>query len=96
MATTYQVFGSETAFHYVSGAPWQLYAPIAEFLFSPTVAFPAGSVQMKNVRTNPFESESYKDLLKLVGGSGQATIEQKSSQIETLLLHFQGQGASLY
>lgn len=88
MAAMYQNFDAATAFHYVSGAPWQLYAPIAAFLSDPAVSFPAGSVHMKNVRTNPFESESYRDLWKLVGGSGQATVDQKKAQIETLLADF--------
>ena len=88
MAAMYQQFPADTAFHYVSGGPWQLYSPIARFLFDQETVFPVGSVHMKNVRTNPFESESYRDLWKLVGGSGSATYEQKSAQIETLLQHF--------
>ena len=86
MAQTYQSFSTDTVFHYVSGGPWQLYAPIAGFLED--FGYPAGSVHMKNVRTNPFESASYRDLWKLVGGSGKATVEQKTAQIETLLSQF--------
>ena len=43
---------------------------------------------MKNVRTNLLESESYQDLWKLVGGSQQATFDQKVGQISTLLRRF--------
>jgi len=89
MADLYQSFGSEVAFHYVSGGPWQMYAPLAEFLFGADTGFPEGSFHMKNVRTNPFESESYQDLWKLIGaGSQQATVEQKIGQISTLLQQF--------
>ena len=87
MVSLYQEFGDNTAFHYVSGGPWQLYAPLAQFL---TLAgFPRGSFHMKSVRTNPFESESYSDIWRLLaGGSKQATIEQKSAQIGELLERF--------
>lgn len=88
MVSMYQQFSADTAFHYVSGGPWQLYAPIARLLADTDKGFPTGSVHMKNVRTNPFESESYRDLSKLVGGSGRATYQQKSAQIELLLQHF--------
>jgi hypothetical protein len=86
MAATYQSFGPEVAFHYVSGGPWQLYRPLQAWLSE--VPFPAGSFHMKNVRTNPFESESYDDFRKLAHGSDSATEAQKILQIETLLTHF--------
>lgn len=88
MAAMYQTFAASTAFHYVSGGPWQMYAPLAEFLFDDAIGFPIGSMHMKNVRTNPFESESYDDFRRLVGGSGPATVAQKTRQIKTLLEHF--------
>lgn len=90
MAAMYRalVKTDNAAFHYVSGGPWQLYPPLADFLFARDAGFPLGSVHMKNVRTNPFESESYGDFLKLLGGSGSATIAQKQTQISQLLNHF--------
>ena len=87
MVAMYQGFDNTAAFHYVSGGPWQMYAPLSEFLFA-DAGFPAGSFHMKNVRTNPFESESYDDFRKLAGGSESATEEQKLQQIKTLLKHF--------
>jgi hypothetical protein len=37
---------------------------------------------MKNLRTNPFEAESYKDFWTLIAnGSMQATFDQKMAQI---------------
>ncbi|OED38105.1 hypothetical protein AB833_20655 [Chromatiales bacterium (ex Bugula neritina AB1)] len=89
MAQLYQSFSVETAFHYVSGGPWQMYTPLVEFLFSETGGFPGGSFHMKNVRTNPFESDSYHDLWKLVGGASKsATYYQKIEQIQLILEHF--------
>ncbi len=91
MAEMYRGFGDNTAFHYVSGGPWQMYGPLAEFLFSEPAGFPRGSIHMKNVRTNPFEKESYQDIWILVAnGSQQATFDQKVSQITTLLNRFPG------
>lgn len=87
MAAMYHSFDETTAFHYVSGGPWQMYTPLSEFLFGEAL-FPPGSFHMKNVRTNPFESESYDDFRKLAGGSESATEEQKLQQIVTLFTHF--------
>lgn len=91
MAEMYQAFGGDVAFHYVSGGPWQLYEPLAQFLFGESAGFPGGSFHMKNVRTNPFESETYQDLWTLiVNGSQQATFEQKVDQISALITRFPG------
>lgn len=89
MARMYQGLGGDSAFHYVSGGPWQLYAPLAEFLFDSEAGFPRGTMHMKDVRTNPFESESYRDIWRLIaGGSHSVTVQQKIRQISTLLDHF--------
>jgi len=89
MPEMYRAFDQTVAFHYVSGGPWQLYGPLAHFLFSESVGFPSGSFHMKNVRINPFESESYQDLWKLIrDGSKQTTFEQKIGQISALMVHF--------
>jgi hypothetical protein len=89
MAELYRSMGDNVAFHYVSGSPWQLYPPIEDFLFSQAAGFPRGSFQMKNLRTNPFEKESYQDFWKIIaGGSEEATFDQKISQLTTILEHF--------
>jgi hypothetical protein len=89
MADLYQSYGDDVPFHYVSGGPWQMYGPLAEFLFGDEAGFPEGTFHMKNVRTNPFESESYEDIWKLIGsGSQQVTLEQKIGQISALLQDF--------
>jgi phosphatidate phosphatase APP1 len=66
-----------------------MYRPLRDFLFSPESGFPEGTFHMKNVRTNPFESESYQDIWSLIAaGSQQVTFDQKMAQITTLLQHF--------
>ncbi|MGI9205736.1 MAG: phosphatidate phosphatase App1 family protein [Woeseiaceae bacterium] len=91
MAEHYSAMHTDTAFHYVSGGPWQMYEPLAEFLFTDSDAFPEGSFHMKDVRTNPFETESYTDIWALLAsGSQQATFEQKVRQIDALLGRFPG------
>ncbi len=89
MAEHFSRMDRETAFHYVSGGPWQLYSPLANFLFSENVGFPFGSVHMKDVYTNPFEGDSYRDIANLISnGSQQVTFEQKTRQITELLQRF--------
>lgn len=89
MADLYLSFDSDVAFHYVSGAPWQLYTPLTDFMFNEDGGYPTGSMHMKNVRTNLSESESYTDIWELVSkGSKQVTYEQKLTQITQLLKHF--------
>lgn len=58
-------------FHYVTSSPWQLYAPLSEFLSAE--GFPEGSFHMKNFR---MKDRSFLNILK--GGTGHKTqiIEQ--------------------
>jgi len=96
MAGLYRSFGDDVAFHYVSGGPWQMYQPLADFLFAASVGFPLGSFHMKNLRTNPFEQETYEDIWTLIAnGSRQATFEQKLAQIRTIMNHFPGRTFTL-
>jgi len=89
MAELYSEFDDKVSFHYVSGAPWQLYGPLTEFLFNGVPWFPMGSMHMKNVRTNLSEPESISDSWKLIAdGSKQVTYEQKIEQITQLITHF--------
>ncbi|MGX5173029.1 phosphatidate phosphatase App1 family protein [Aliikangiella sp. IMCC44653] len=88
MQQMYQSFDSRVAFHYLSGAPWQLYRPLKSAMFHGN-AFPLGSFHMKRVRVNPFSSSSYKDVARLIqDGSKQVTYEQKLQQIEQIFRHF--------
>lgn len=84
MAERYRGLGEETAFHYVSGGPWQLYRPLTSFIASS--GFPEGSFHMKSVRKNLLTPGSWQDLGRLAGGD--ATTEQKLKQIGTIIGHF--------
>jgi len=89
MAKFYASFGADASFHYVSGAPWQLYSPLESFLFNGQSRFPSGSMHMKNVRTNLTERASYRDFWKLFkNGSKQTTYGQKISQISRIITDF--------
>jgi phosphatidate phosphatase APP1 len=81
MEDLYQSFYN-ASFHYVSGAPWQLYRPLASFLKG---IYPEGTYHMKNVPTNLLSPTTWKDLLKL---TGDATIEQKLVQITEIIERF--------
>ena len=50
MAELYQTLARSNgaAFHYISASPWQLYAPLAEFVH--TNGFPAGTFALKQFR----------------------------------------------
>ena len=82
MAKMYQKLG-EASFHYVSGGPWQLFKPLASFLWGPAGGFPEGSFHMRNVRKNVLSLDTWKDLLELFDGD--ATREQKVSQISEIM-----------
>jgi hypothetical protein len=92
MAERYRDFGPETAFHYVSGGPWQMYRPLAAFLDA--AGFPAGSFHMKSVRKNLFTAGSWRDLARLA--EGDATTAQKLTQISGIIAHFPGRHFILF
>jgi len=73
-----------TAFHYVSGSPWQLFEPIWAFILNK--GFPAGSISMKSVPKNLLSPKTWQDLYKVVRGG--ATVGQKIAQISRLFQHF--------
>jgi len=96
MAELYRSLGADVAFHYVSGSPWQMYQPLADFLFTDPAGFPEGSFHMKNVRMNMFEKETYEDIWAIVAsGSQEATFDQKVSQIRTIMNRFPGRTFTL-
>lgn len=88
MAERYRGLGDETAFHYVSGGPWQLYRPLAQFIAA--AGYPEGSFHMKSVRKNLLTPGSWQDLARLAGG--EATTEQKLGQISDIIGHFPQRG----
>lgn len=87
MKALYQTFDEDEALHYVSGGPWQMYRPLAEFLFK-TAGFPPGSIHMKNVRLHLLEGETYGDIYRLIKLGSKASEQQKIRQITEILNHF--------
>jgi hypothetical protein len=87
MAQMYRDFG-DAAFHYVSGSPYQLYRPLAAFLFKAETGFPEGTFHLKTVRTNLLSATSWEDLQDLVGEN--ATFNQKIAQISEIMTRFPG------
>lgn len=84
MAKRYRELGN-ASFHYVSGGPWQLYEPLARFLFD-QAGFPEGTFHMKNVRKNLLNADTWKDLQELAAGD--ATFRQKVAQVSELIETF--------
>jgi hypothetical protein len=77
---------ADTCFHYVSGSPWQLYAPLSRFLFEQE-QFPAGTVHMKSLRKNLLDRGALRDIMAFALGGDLATLDQKVRQITNLMIH---------
>src|SRR3954471_21518288 len=75
-------YGNGVDFHYVSGAPSQLYRVLDEFLIEET-GFPEGTFHMKNVPKNLAEPETWRAWRNLV--SGDFTVEHKKAEISALI-----------
>lgn len=86
MVSLYNNWGN-ASFHYVSGAPWQLYNPLTNFLFDDNQGFPTGSMHMKNVRKNFFNLSTWRDLRELITNEN-VTYDQKFGQISNLMETF--------
>ncbi|MGH9360990.1 MAG: phosphatidate phosphatase App1 family protein [Thermoanaerobaculia bacterium] len=71
-------------FHFVSGGPWQLYGPLSRFLSD--AGYPEGTFHMKGVPKNLLTVATWQGLHRLAQGN--ATFEQKVSQISELLERF--------
>ena len=79
---------NDATFHYVSGAPWQLFQSLNNFLVR-NVGFPEGTFHMKNVRKNLFNVASWRDLRQLATNE-LVTFDQKIDQITELFETFPG------
>jgi phosphatidate phosphatase APP1 len=76
------------SFHYVSGGPWQLYQPLADFLAE--AGFPAGTFHLNYFPKN-FLAEDTRSLLKdSIAGSLGRTYDHKVEQITRLMERFPG------
>lgn len=86
MAEMYQAW-TGAAFHYVSGGPWQLYRPLAAFLFSAQGGFPEGTFHMKNARKNLLHVGTWEDLTALISNE-KNTFKQKIAAIREIMQRF--------
>ena len=86
IAELYETFG-DAAFHYVSGSPWQLFRPLAEFAFSDEAGFPEGTLHMKSVTKNFLSVSTWRDLRELALNEDY-TYDQKIEQISEIFEHF--------
>lgn len=88
MARRYQKW-EEASFHYVSGAPWQLYRPLSEFLLSSEEGFPKGTFHMKFVPKNLISINTWRSLSDLTTNEN-VTYDQKIRQISRIMESFPG------
>ena len=82
MRDRYAAYGNGVDFHYVSGAPWQLYRVLAQFLIEES-GFPEGTFHMKNVPKNLAELDTWRAWRNLV--SGDFTVLHKKAEITALI-----------
>jgi Phosphatidate phosphatase APP1, catalytic domain len=87
MDTRYQNLG-EAAFHYVSAGPWQMYRPLAEFLFSAQGGFPEGTFHMRYFPKNVIEKETWQILHRIVELKEEDKFDHKVEQISVLMRAF--------
>ena len=85
MSEKYRSF-SETAFHYVSGGPWQLYQPLSDFLSAQ--GFPAGTFHFNYFPKNFLAEDTREHLKDSLCGSLGRTYSHKVEQITRLMQRF--------
>lgn len=85
MSEKYRSF-SDTAFHYVSGGPWQLYQPLSDFLSAQ--GFPAGTFHFNYFPKNFLSADTRSLLIDTICGSLGRTYEHKLEQITLLMQRF--------
>jgi phosphatidate phosphatase APP1 len=89
MAERYRTLGAQS-FHYVSGGPWQLYRPEADYLIT-TAGFPPGSFHLKPLDRNLISLATWESLEELAADrldTKVATFKHKVLQITQLLTNF--------
>jgi len=86
MADMYQAMDG-AVFHYVSGGPFQLYEPIAEFLFGTDAGFPSGTLHMKVITKNLLSLSTWEAISRLLVNPD-ATFAHKKQEISQLMRRF--------
>jgi phosphatidate phosphatase APP1 len=97
MAEKYRGLGA-SSFHYVSGAPWQLYGPEANFLIN-IAGFPSGSFHLKTLDRNLLSRATWESLEELAADRFDTkviTFKQKVLQITQLLTNLSGRKFRLF
>ncbi len=79
---------SDVAFHYVSGGPEQMFAPLYDFLIVGDGGFPEGTFHLKFFPKNLLSSETRKNLKALAAGSLDITFDHKIKEITSLMEKF--------
>lgn len=87
MADAYSALGA-TAFHYVSGSPFQLYQVLAEFLLGPA-AFPRGTFHLKITPKDLLSGRTWDALCRLMIDPD-GTRNHKLAEIGSLMDRFPG------
>ena len=85
MSEKYRSF-SDTAFHYVSGGPWQLYQPLSDFLSAQ--GFPAGTFHFNYFPKNFLSEDTRAALIDSICGSLGRTYAHKVDTITRLMQRF--------
>lgn len=78
----------DVPFHYVSGGPWQLYAPLYDFLISGPGGFPEGTFHFSDFPKNLFGEGTLENLFLGITDALQKTYDHKTTQIALLLERF--------
>lgn len=78
----------DLAFHYVSGGPWQLFSPLADFLFDGPAGYPEGTFHFSDFPKNLFGEGTIENLFLGITDSLQKTYDHKLTQIALLLQRF--------
>lgn len=74
--------------HYVSGGPEQLFGPLYDFLITGPEPFPEGTFHLKFFPKNILDSESTRNLVRLVVSSLEVTHDHKIEQITAIMKNF--------
>ena len=87
MARMYSDLG-DVPFHYVSGGPEQMFAPLYDFLIIGPGGFPEGTFHLRFFPKNLLSSETRRNLKQLVASSLDGTFAHKTKEITLLMERF--------
>jgi hypothetical protein len=88
MPQMYHENWGDASFHYVTGAPWQLYRSLEAFLIRGTGGFPEGTFHMTYYPKNFLSEDTREILIEAIIGSLGTTFAHKVSEIRKLMTRF--------